>query len=54
MRVLIDRQGAGSEHPMRVQVAEQLPDALGSKGTGMKALKANVEKAVGVDILSNN
>lgn len=31
-----------------------IPDALGSRGTGMKALKENVEKAVGVDILSNS
>ena len=31
-----------------------IPDALGSKGTGMKTLKANVEKAVGVDILNNS
>ena len=31
-----------------------IPDALGSKGTGMKSLKENVEKAVGVDILSNS
>ncbi len=31
-----------------------IPDALGSKGTGLKTLKENVEKAVGVDILSNS
>ena len=31
-----------------------LPDAHGSKGVGMQALKSNVEKAVGVDILANN
>ena len=31
-----------------------IPDALGSKGTGLKALKENVEKAVGIDILTNS
>ncbi len=30
-----------------------IPDALGAKGVGMQALKQNVEKAVGVDILFN-
>lgn len=31
-----------------------IPDIKGSEGVGMAALKANVEKAVGVDILFNN
>lgn len=31
-----------------------IPDGNGSRGTGMAALKQNVEKAVGVDILFNN
>ena len=31
-----------------------IPDAFGTKGIGLSALKANVEKAVGVDILSNS
>lgn len=31
-----------------------IPDAMGTKGTGLKILKENVEKAVGVDILSNS
>ncbi len=31
-----------------------LPDVHGAKGIGMQALKSNVEKAVGVDILANN
>ncbi|MDO4543889.1 MAG: V-type ATP synthase subunit F [Clostridia bacterium] len=31
-----------------------IPDASGSKNIGMDALKENVEKAVGVDILFNN
>lgn len=31
-----------------------VPDALGSQGTGLKTLKENVEKAVGIDILSNS
>ena len=30
-----------------------IPDSSGSRGTGMAALKQNVEKAVGVDILFN-
>lgn len=31
-----------------------IPDSRGSQGTGVKALRENVEKAVGVDILFNN
>lgn len=31
-----------------------VPDSRGSQGLGVKALKENVEKAVGVDILFNN
>ena len=31
-----------------------IPDNSGTQGTGMAALKQNVEKAVGVDILFNN
>lgn len=31
-----------------------IPDASGTQGIGLSALKANVEKAVGVDILSNS
>ena len=31
-----------------------IPDNHGSQGAGMRALKENVEKAVGVDILFNN
>ncbi len=31
-----------------------IPDAFGTKGIGMSALKSNVEKAVGVDILNNS
>ena len=31
-----------------------IPDNQGSQGVGMKTLKENVEKAVGVDILFNN
>lgn len=40
----------GSVYPAIIPV----PDSRGSQGTGVKALKANVEKAVGVDILFNN
>lgn len=31
-----------------------IPDASGTKGIGMQAIKENVEKAVGLDILSNS
>ena len=31
-----------------------IPDASGTQGIGMRAIKENVEKAVGLDILSNN
>lgn len=31
-----------------------IPDGSGAQGIGLRALKANVEKAVGVDILSNS
>ena len=31
-----------------------IPDNSGTKGVGLKQLKENVEKAVGVDILFNN
>lgn len=31
-----------------------IPDVHGTQGIGMKQLRQNVEKAVGVDILSNN
>lgn len=30
-----------------------IPDASGTQGIGMRAIKENVEKAVGLDILSN-
>ena len=41
---------AGEPYPAILPI----PDALGTKGIGLSALKANVEKAVGVDILSNS
>ena len=31
-----------------------IPDASGTQGIGMKAIRENVEKAVGLDILSNS
>lgn len=31
-----------------------IPDASGSQGIGMNAIRENVEKAVGLDILSNS
>ena len=31
-----------------------IPDASGAQGIGMRAIKENVEKAVGLDILSNS
>ena len=41
---------AGEPYPAIIPI----PDALGTQGIGLKALKENVEKAVGVDILSNS
>ena len=43
------REYAGSVYPAIIPI----PDSQGSKGIGMAALKQNVEKAVGVDILFN-
>ena len=31
-----------------------IPDVSGTQGIGMRAIKENVEKAVGLDILSNS
>lgn len=41
---------AGSPYPAIVPI----PDNRGSQGAGMEALKKNVEKAVGMDILANS
>lgn len=41
---------AGEVYPAIIPI----PDSRGSLGTGITKLKANVEKAVGVDILFNN
>ena len=40
---------AGEPYPAIIPI----PDVAGRRGIGLKTLKANVEKAVGVDILSN-
>lgn len=41
---------AGSAYPAIVPI----PDSRGPRGVGVEALKKNVEKAVGMDILANS
>ena len=43
------REYASAVYPAIIPI----PDSNGSRGTGMAALRQNVEKAVGVDILFN-
>ena len=43
------REFQGEPYPAIIPI----PDASGTKGIGMHAIKENVEKAVGLDILSN-
>lgn len=44
------REFAGSAYPAIIPI----PDNQGSRGVGAAALKQNVEKAVGMDILANS
>ena len=43
------REFQGEPYPAIIPI----PDASGTQGIGMRAIKENVEKAVGLDILSN-
>ncbi len=44
------REFQGEAYPAIIPI----PDASGTQGIGMRAIKDNVEKAVGLDILSNS
>jgi V/A-type H+-transporting ATPase subunit F len=44
------REFQGEAYPAIIPI----PDASGTQGIGMRSIKENVEKAVGLDILSNS